>query len=211
LTLGEIALPADKNRVLILFAHPALERSRVNRALAEAVMNLHGVTFNDLYESYPNFDIDVEREQSLLVANDIVIFQHPFYWYSTPAILKEWQDLVLEHGWAYGSGSDALHDKMLMNVITTGGTEATYCHKGSNRCTMRDLLLPIAQTAALCGMVFVPPFVVHGTHELTDSQISEHAAVYRRTVIALRDGTIDLAAARPLARLNSDLAQILDD
>jgi glutathione-regulated potassium-efflux system ancillary protein KefG len=204
-------LPPHKRRVLVLFAHPALERSRVNRPLAEAVQDLDDVTFNDLYESYPDFDIDVEREQRLLVTHDVIIFQHPFYWYSTPAIIKEWQDLVLEHGWAYGSGADALRNKVLMNAITTGGTEATYCHEGSNRCTMRELLLPIAQTAALCGMTFLPPFVVHGTHELTSSQISEHAVAYRRTVAALRDGTIDLEAARPLARLNSDLTQIVDD
>jgi len=204
-------LHPDKRRILILFAHPALERSRVNHRLSEAVKNLDDVTFNDLYESYPDFDIDVEREQTLLVGHDIIVFQHPFYWYSTPAILKEWQDLVLEHGWAYGSGGDALRGKTLMNVITTGGTETTYCHEGRNQCTMRELLLPIEQTAVLCGMEFLPPFVVHGTHQLTDSQISEHAAAYRRTVVALREGTIDLDAARRLPRLNSGLAHILGD
>ena len=202
---------ARKKRILILFAHPALEKSRVNRPLAEAVTNLDDATFNDLYESYPDFDIDVPREQALLTDHDIIVFQHPFYWYSTPSIIKEWQDLVLQHGWAYGSGGDALQGKMLMNAITTGATEATYCHEGRNHRTMRELLAPIEQTAILCGMEYLPPFIVHGTHELTPSEISRHAADYRRTVVALRDGTIDLDAARRLYRLNSDLTEVLGD
>src|SRR4051794_28113090 len=89
-------------KVLVLFAHPALERSRVNRALLRAVTECPGVTFRDLYEEYRDLHIDVRREQALLLAHDAYLFQHPFYWYSTPAILKEWQDLVLEHNWAYG-------------------------------------------------------------------------------------------------------------
>ena len=98
-----------------------------------------------------------------------------------------------------------------MNAITTGATEATYCHEGRNHRTMRELLAPIEQTAVLCGMEYLPPFVVHGTHELTDSEITGHAADYRRTVVALRDGTIDLDAARRLDRLNSDLTAVLGD
>ena len=92
--------------ILILFAHPALEKSRVNRVLIRDIPGIEGVTFHDLYETYPDFDIDVAREQELLLAHDTIVLHHPFFWYSTPAMLKEWQDLVLEHGWAYGSGGN---------------------------------------------------------------------------------------------------------
>ena len=56
------------NRVLVLFAHPALEKSRVNRRLIRAAQGLEGVTFHDLYEAYPDFGAYegvcmVEREQ----------------------------------------------------------------------------------------------------------------------------------------------------
>jgi glutathione-regulated potassium-efflux system ancillary protein KefG len=204
-------LPPQNRRILILFAHPALEKSRVNRRLAHAVRNLDGVTFNDLYERYPDFDIDVPREQALLTEHDIVVIQHPFYWYSTPAIVKEWEDLVLEHGWAYGSGGTALNGKTMLNAMTTGGIEATYCREGTNRCSMRELLAPIEQTALLCGMDYLPPFVVHGTHQLTDSDIAEHAESYRRTVLALRDDTVDFETALRFPRLNSNLAEILTD
>ena len=76
------------NKILILFAHPVLERSRVNRRLLEAVADLPGVTVHDLYERYPTLNIDVEYEQALLLEHDIYVFQHPFYWYSAPAIAK---------------------------------------------------------------------------------------------------------------------------
>ena len=81
------------NKVLILFAHPALEKSRVNLRLIREVRDLPGITFHDLYETYPDFLIDVKREQKLMEDHQIIVLQHPFYWYSTPAILKEWQEL----------------------------------------------------------------------------------------------------------------------
>ena len=86
----------DMRRILVQLAHPVLERSRVNRRLLAAIRALDGVTINDLYEAYPTLAIDVEREQELLLTHDVIVFQHPFYWYSAPAIIKEWQDLVLE-------------------------------------------------------------------------------------------------------------------
>src|SRR4051812_19800739 len=110
-------------RVLVLFAHPALERSRVNRALLEAVRSVPGVRLHDLYEEYPDLNIDVDREQELLLAHDVYVMQHPFFWYSGPAILKEWQDLVLEHNWAYGREGHALVGKVTFNVISAGGPE----------------------------------------------------------------------------------------
>ena len=157
------------SRILILFAHPALQKSRINRPLLEAVQGADGITVRDLYEAYPNFLIDVAREQELLVAHDIVVFQHPFYWYSVPAILKEWQDLVLEYGFAYGAEGTALHGKRLLSAITTGGSEKAYQPEGINRFRVAELLLPIAQTAHLCGMTYLPPFVVHGTHRLREA------------------------------------------
>ena len=107
-------------RVLILFAHPAPHKSRINRRLIESVKGLNNVTINDLYEEYPTFDIDVQHGQDLLLTHDIIVFQHPFYWYSSPAILKEWEDLVLEYGFAYGVGGTKLHGKLFLTAITTG-------------------------------------------------------------------------------------------
>jgi glutathione-regulated potassium-efflux system ancillary protein KefG len=191
-----------KHRILILFAHPALQRSRVNRALIQEARGLDGVTIHDLYEAYPDFHIDVSYEQELLLNHDIIILQHPFYWYSAPAIIKEWFDLVLEHGWAYGREGKALHGKWILNVISTGGGESAYQPEGFNQHTILEFLAPVKQSALLCGMTWLPPYVVHGTHTLNADQIQMNAAEYRKTLIALRDGQIHPEDVSDLSRLN---------
>lgn len=190
-------------RVLVNLAHPVLERSRVNRRLLEAISDLEGVTVHDLYEAYPTLHIDVACEQDLLVAHDVIVFQHPFYWYSTPALLKEWQDLVLEHGWAYGQGGTRLRGKLTFNALTTGGPQTAYRRDGYNRYTIRELLAPWDQTAHLCGMRFLAPFVVHGALRVrVDDDVAEARAAYRRLLEALRDDRIDLERAAEAATLN---------
>ncbi len=195
---------STRQRILILFAHPALQSSRVNRKLLAAVSGLEGVTVHDLYEAYPDFDVDVPREQALLAAHDLIVFQHPFYWYSTPPLLKQWLDLVLEHGWAYGREGRALHGKRLLCALTTGGRAEAYRREGHNRFTVRELLAPIEQTARLCGLEFLPPFIVHGTHSLSAAAIEEQARAYRELILALRErgssrdeAPPELAAATP--------------
>ena len=193
-------------RILVLFAHPSLDRSEVNRPLAEAVSNLDEITLVDLYAEYPDFQIDVDREQERILAHDVIVFLHPLYWYSTPAILKEWQDLVLEHGFAYGSEGTALQGKILFNALTAGGLEAAYQAEGYNHFTIRELLHPIEQTAALCGMTYLPPFALFGSRTaVEEGRVSQHVADWIRVLKALRDNQLDIDAARQLPLLNSNL------
>ncbi|MBW4697824.1 MAG: NAD(P)H-dependent oxidoreductase [Aphanocapsa lilacina HA4352-LM1] len=201
---------ARSHRILILFAHPALEKSRVNRRLIQAVTGLAGVTIHDLYEAYPDFYINVKREQELLVTHDIVVFQHPFYWYSSPAILKEWQDLVLEYGFAYGHEGTALRGKKFLSAITTGGSEQAYSREGHNYFTVRELLVPFEQTARLCGMEYLPPFVIQSTHQLGEKQeLTRHIENYYKAIVALRDDAVDWERLRQSRYFNHDLAQQL--
>jgi glutathione-regulated potassium-efflux system ancillary protein KefG len=191
------------SRVLILFAHPALEKSRVNRYLARAVEGMPGVTLHDLYEENPDFQIDVKREQDLLLAHDVIVMQHPFYWYGCPALLKEWMDLVLEHGFAYGKDGVALSGKVMLNAITTGGAQEAYRPEGYNRFTIRQLLAPFDQTAHLCGMRYLAPFVIHGSLVIsTAADAAPHAQAWRTAVEALSEGTVDWEAAATAERLN---------
>lgn len=166
--------------LLVLFGHPAFHKSRVQRAMRDAVLDLPGVTFHDLYDAYPDLDIDVKREQELLLAHRHVILQHPFHWYGAPAIFKEWVDLVLEHGFAYGEGGHALTGKRWSHALSAGGDEAEYARDGSNRFTVRELLAPWEQTARLCGMKFGDPFVVHGALRLhRPEELARVGAEYR--------------------------------
>lgn len=192
-------------RVLINFAHPALEKSRVHSQLLRVVKNIPGVTFNDLYEQYPDLDVDVAREQKLLEQHDIIFMQHPFYWYSAPAIVKQWLDLVLEHGWAYGHTGKALQGKYFGNIITAGGAAHSYQPDGHHEHTVHEFLLPFIQTAKLCNMHYVAPYVIYGVHRQDTSDIQEDAAQLKQVLERLRDDKFDLT---PLPGLK-DLNQIL--
>jgi glutathione-regulated potassium-efflux system ancillary protein KefG len=94
------------NKVLILFAHPRFESSVINFFLVKHIPDRPEITFHDLYEKYPDFNINVEHEKKLLAEHQVVIWQHPFYWYSAPPLLKQWIDLVLQFGWAYAQLND---------------------------------------------------------------------------------------------------------
>jgi len=200
------------NNILILFAHPAFRRSRINAALRAAVENLEGVTFHDLYAAYPDFLIDVPHEQHLCESHDVIIFQHPFYWYSTPAIIKEWFDLVLEHNWAYGSTGNALAGKITFQALTAGGDINHYRPGGLNLFTIREFTAPYQATANLCRMEWLPPFGVLGIHRgLPEAEFLRQAENYRRALIALRDNRLDIPRARDYELLNHDLDTIIKE
>ena len=191
-------------RVLILFAHPVLEKSRVQQSLIKAVSGLQDITINDLYQNYPEFDIDIDikKEKKLLLAHDIIVWQHPFYWYSSPAILKQWQDLVLEHGWAYGKHGNALAGKKIFNVLTSGGTSKAYRIGGYNKYPIQEYLRPFEQTARLCGMIYWPPFWIPGVHRMEKQQIDQYSSQYRELLIGLRDEQITEKEIHNLSYLN---------
>ena len=206
----ENSFSAFKRKVLVLFAHPSLDRSEVNGPMAEAAAGMEGITLVDLYAEYPDFRINVDREQKRLLGHDVIVFQHPLYWYSTPAILKEWQDLVLGHGFAYGSGGNKLHGKVFLDALTAGGLEAAYRTEGYNHFTIGQLLQPLEQTANLCGMTWLPPFALFGARlAVEEDRVKHHVADWARTLEALRDGRLDLNRARGFEKLNDCLAEVI--
>lgn len=172
-------------KVLINYGHRRPQNSQFNARLSAAVSDLPGVTFNDLGQRYPDLVIDGERERELLLAHDVIVLQFPFYWYHTPAILKEWQDEVLAFGFAYGPGGDKLKGKSLLVAMTTGGPAEAYQHGGYNRYTFEELLLPLHATANLTGMHWLPPFVSAGVLRQTQEESAADAAAYRQRIAEL--------------------------
>lgn len=177
-----------KKKIAILFFHPLSHKSRVNSVLLQSVKDIEGITIQHMYDRYPDFNIDVKAEQKLLLENDIIIWQHPFYWYSSPSLLKEWIDLVLEHGFAYGRTGTALEGKQILTAITTGGRKEAYLAADSDRYSIRQLLAPFEQTVHLCRMDYLPPFVVHGTHLLERVDVLKAGSEFRTILQALQDG-----------------------
>ena len=190
------------DKVLILFAHPRLEKSRVNKMLIKHIPGRDNITFHDLYENYPDFNIDIEYEKALLIEHNVIVWQHPFYWYSSPALLKQWIDMVLEFEWAYGPGGNALKDKVVMNVITTGGARTSYQKTGYNNFTISEFMRPFEQTANLCKMIYLPPFTVQGTHRLTDDDLEKYANQYDILLQKLSGGKLKYSELQLLEVMN---------
>ncbi|KFZ42249.1 general stress protein [Anoxybacillus flavithermus] len=162
-------------KTLVIVAHPRIDESRVNRAWVERLKKQPNVTVHELYKNYPNGNINIEREQRLLIEHDRIVFQFPFYWYSSPSLLKEWQDVVLSYGFAYGSEGNKLHGKDFVIAVSTGGPEGAYRAGGYNHYTMSELLRPFQAMANLTGMRYLPSFHLHGARTLTNEQIAESA------------------------------------
>jgi glutathione-regulated potassium-efflux system ancillary protein KefG len=184
-------------KVLIIFAHPRFEKSRANRALLGSVQRFDFVTVHDLYELYPDFNIDVANEKKLLTDHQLIIWQFPLYMYGPPAILKQWIDLVLEHGWAHGAGGCSLENKQLCIAVTTGGSREAYGANSFNRFALSEFLRPLEQTAILCRMIYLPPFAVQGLSRLNEAELARYAVLYRLAVERLAAGDVAASGILP--------------
>jgi glutathione-regulated potassium-efflux system ancillary protein KefG len=181
-----------EQKILLLFFHPRFENSKSNKRLLHAAETLQNITVRDMYEIYPDYNIDVKAEQAMLLQHDVIIWQHPFYWYSCPPLMKQWIDLVLEHGWAYGKGGDKLMGKSIMNVFSSGGNFEVYQKGGRNRFTYRELLSPFDQTAFLCHMTYLPPFIIPGANKISDEVLEGYAIRYLEILNFLQSPELDL-------------------
>lgn len=183
-------LPVASTDIYVLAAHPAWRESRVNRPLMLAALGLGRVQVQDLYSTYPDYAIDVHKEQAALAQAKLVVLLHPIQWYSMPALQKLWLDEVLTYGWAYGGSAAAngaeghngaaLQGKDLWLVATTGGPEDSYHPQGYNRYFFDAFLPPYEQSATVCGMRFLPPLILHGAHSVSSQTVAEHVETFRQ-------------------------------
>ena len=143
------------SKVLVVLAHPNIEGSLANKGIVEHFKKLHpDAEIDELYKLYPDFKIDVKKEQEKLKNADYIILQFPFFWYNAPALMRQWFESVLEHGFAYGSTGKALEGKKLLLSITTGSAEEHYKEGGVQSYTIEDLTKGFHQLANLCSMKY---------------------------------------------------------
>lgn len=171
--LPKVPLP----KVLLLYAHPEPQNSVVNQHLLQPVHELEHVTIHDLYGCYPDFFIDIPFEQQLLREHQVIVFQHPFYTYSCPALLKEWLDRVLSRDFISGPES-GLKDKYWRSVITTGEPESTFTQSGYNRYPIEEILRPFELTASMCHMHWISPLVLYCARRQPPDQLASNASDY---------------------------------
>jgi len=199
-----------QKKVLVLFAHPSLHRSEANAPIFRAAQQVAGVTAVDLYYEYPTFHIDIDKEQQRLLDHDVVIFLFPLYWYSTPAMLKEWQDLVLEYGFAYGNEADALQGKTFFCALSAGSKKDSYQADGSNQFTIRELLTPLEQMASQAGMTYLAPLVLFAARMAVESgHLQQHLQQWKILLEALVADRVDLGRAAQLKTLNDHFEEII--
>lgn len=165
-------------KVLVIVAHPDLEKSKVNKRWVEELNKNKKITVNNLYEKYPNSVIDVKAEQKLLTKHDRIVFQFPLQWYNIPPILREWQDKVLEHGWAYGIEYGAVEGKEFIAAVAISAPKSSYQSGGYNRFTMSEILRPLEATSNLLGMRYLPSFNLFSTVGLNENEIDQSAKEY---------------------------------
>lgn len=169
-------------KVLFLYAHPHNHGSRANRLIAERVRELPNVTFHSLYEEYPEFYIDVAREQKLLLEHQVIVWQHPLYWYSMPPLLKLWIDQVFEFNFAYGPDGQALRGKQLVLSVTAGGSEASFAEEALHGFPFDCFLYPYRQTARLSDMTFEEPLVLFHALGIPEEKLKHHALRVKETL-----------------------------
>lgn len=195
------------SKILLVTAHPRLEKSRNNIRLMKAADTMDHVVIRDLYELYPRFFINTEKEQQYLEQSQVIILQHPFYWYGIPALMKQYLDMVFTHGWAYGKDGDQLKGKILFNALTTSGTRDSYHENEHNRFPLASYLIPYNQLAYVCRMHYLPPFVLHESGKATASESAKHARQFKTIIQILASGQPDLEKLKVLEYLNDFITE----
>ena len=168
--------------IAVVYAHPYPKHSRACAVLLRAIADLPGVEVRSLYDRYPDFDIDAAAERSALEPARLVVWMHPLYWYTGPALFKLWLEQVLVKGWAYGEGGRALAGKGCLWVATTGGDEAAYTPAGKHAHGFEAFVPVMEQTARFCGMSWLEPFIVHGAHLVPEQALVDAGERLRRRV-----------------------------
>ena len=165
-------------KILINVVHPNLNESIVNKKLLKGIENLDNITINNLYANYSDFKIDIKKEQELLLSHDVIVFQFPMYWFSSPSLLKEWFDAVLTSGFAYG-GEYKLQNKSFCVAISCGGAEAAFCETGKDKKTVDEFLYPFEITANYVKMNYEKAYITYDTETtLSEDTLEEYKNGY---------------------------------
>ena len=138
------------SKTLMILAHPKIEESIGNRIISELTNKSDNVEVRHLNTLYPDFKINIKAEQEALLKADCIIFQYPLFWYSTPAILKEWIDQVFHYGFAFGKDGYLLKEKKVIVSVTIGSDKKDYPKE-----VVDKILFPIQGLASYCRMNYI--------------------------------------------------------
>jgi putative NADPH-quinone reductase len=171
------------SKTLILLFHPDLSRSNANAALAAAAASLPDVEVVDMPSVYPD-GIDMTRngesEAARLLSAERIVLQFPVHWYSTPPLLKAWQDTVLTRMFYihYETEGRLLEGTDLLVAATAGNVPEAYRPGGRNMFELEALLAPLRATAHRCGLKWATPFIIYQANKLPPEALAAAAEDY---------------------------------
>lgn len=164
----------------ILLSHPDYQKSHANRALAEAASRVEGVVVTHLEELYPDGKIDADTEVKRLIEAERIVLQFPIQWYSTPPLLKAWQDVVLSRMFYVHpkEEGDRIANRPLLVAATAGNKPSAYTPEGVNLFSLAELLKPLHSTAHRCGLVWQEPFLIYEANRSTPEKLAAAGEQY---------------------------------
>ncbi|MCH3993723.1 MAG: NAD(P)H-dependent oxidoreductase [Prevotella sp.] len=164
---------------LVILAHPDMQDSVINKRWVEEISKYpQEFTLHNIYELYPDWKIDVEKEQHLLEQYDTIVFQYPMFWFNCTPLLKKYLDDVFLHGWAFGSNGTKLRGKKLAIAVSTGSSASDYQLDGKNQVTIEGLLQPFKTTALFCGMTYAGFHTLNDSHNVTANELEANTKAY---------------------------------
>ena len=175
-------------KTLILLFHRDLSKSKANAALAHAAYSVEGVEIVDMQARYPDGVVDwgkdAETEAKMLLGADRVVLEFPIQWYSTPPLLKTWQDAVLTRMYYIHAETegDVFAGTPLMIAATSGNIPAAYDRSGANYYTIDEILTPLKATAYRCGLPWHEPYIVFTADKLEPDALDAASKGYVRTL-----------------------------
>jgi glutathione-regulated potassium-efflux system ancillary protein kefF len=148
-------------KALIVYGHPTPELSTANAETLRVVTETLGenVEVRELASHRVNGSFDIAAEQQALMEADVIVLQFPVFWYSVPALLKQWLDDVFTYGFAYGSDGDKLAGKTLVVAASAGANAEIYAEKLPNN--FPEIFNPLENTAAFSRMKWAEPVYVY--------------------------------------------------
>lgn len=94
--------------------------------------------------------------------------------------MKKWEDLVLEHGWAYGSQGHALDGKEVLVAVSTGARLGDYQPGSEQNHTVNEYLLPLFATFATTRMTILQPFIIDGGLYINETELAQRTKDYQK-------------------------------
>ena len=168
---------------LIIVAHNNIETSVYNKQLIESIKNNNNTTINILKT---NMALDVNAERELFLKHQNIIFQFPLNWYSVPASLKNYIDLVFGFGFGFAPTDERIMGKNFLAVVTTGGPQVSYSAEGYNKFSVEDYLHPLKGLARLTKMNFLPPLVSYASKkDGSEPEFATFKEKYKKTLETL--------------------------